>query len=359
VFIKTLNINNLRNIKSAELDLNPGLNYLLGDNGAGKTSVLEAIVVLAKGRSFRSGQISSLLGPESDEFRIVAQTERADKQKLTLGIERTAKDWKARKNGQDVNQLSELASHLPLVLIEPNSHLLVSGPPDGRRRFLDWGVFHVEQGYLPLWRKYSRALKQRNAALRKQDRAVISSLDHVISNLGEEVDRARRKQAKNLTIQLKERLKLLCPDIKGIKVRYDKGWKGDSLLEAIQGSLLNDLDRGATGPGPHRADLPVYMGTRLAKDRVSRGEQKIISAALLLSQAGLMADSNEKPLLLMDDLASEFDETHLLRVLAAAREVSAQVWVTGTSYTPYTSLKDTEHGMFHVEHGTITTETGT
>ena len=137
MFIKTLNINNLRNIKSVELDLNPGLNYLLGDNGAGKTSVLEAIVVLAKGRSFRSGQISSLLGPESDEFRIVAQTERADKQKLTLGIERTAKDWKARKNGQDVKQLSELASHLPLVLIEPNSHLLVSGPPDGRRRFLD------------------------------------------------------------------------------------------------------------------------------------------------------------------------------------------------------------------------------
>ena len=277
--MKMLNINNLRNLKSVNIDLHPELNYLVGDNGAGKTSVLESIVVLVKGRSFRSGQINTLLGPESERFRVVAWTEHHDSRRQTLGIERSRNEWRARRNGEDVKQLSDLVRHLPLVLIEPNSHLLVCGPPDGRRRFLDWGVFHVEQDYLVLWRRYSRALKQRNAALRKQDKAIVESIDEVLSGLGENIDNARRKQ------------------------------------------------------------------------------QQSLSAALLLSQARLMSETGEKPVLLMDDLASEFDESHLDRVLAAARLLNAQIWITGTSYVPYVSMGDGVHAMFHVEQGTITTKT--
>jgi DNA replication and repair protein RecF len=357
VYIKTLKINNLRNIKTTDLDLHPELNYLLGDNGAGKTTVLESIVVLAKGKSFRSGQIGSLLGPESAQFRVVASAEYQHGSQNTLGIERSISEWKARKNGEDVRQLSDLASYLPLVLIEPNSHLLVSGPPEGRRRFLDWGVFHVEQGYLVLWKRYSRALKQRNAALRKQDQSVIASLDEMLADLGEKINAARYKQQKNLKVILGDVLQQLSPSLSSAKLKYDKGWKGESLLSAIQESLPQDLERGMTGPGPHRSDMPVYLDKKLAKDRVSRGEQKILSAALLLSQARLMAESGETPVLLMDDLASEFDEQHLGRVVTAAREMKAQIWITGTSYKPYTSIEDDAYQMFHVEHGIITTET--
>ncbi len=357
MYIKTLKINNLRNLKSVSIELNPRLNYLLGNNGAGKTSVLESLVVLAKGRSFRAGQISALVGPESDQFRIVASTIPLDKKEKTLGIERTTKEWKARNNGEDVKQLSDLACHLPLVLIEPNSHLLVSGPPEGRRRFLDWGVFHVEQDYLVLWRRYSRALKQRNAALRNQEKAVVESLDEILAGLGEKVHQARLKQQQDLAKMLQETLKQLSPELRSVKLRYDKGWKGNSLLAALQSTLIQDLARGATGQGPHRADLPVYLNKKLAKDRVSRGEQKIISAALLLSQARIMSDSGEKPILLMDDLASEFDEYHLIRVLKLAQQLETQVWITGTSYSPYQSLGNGSCAMFHVEHGKISTET--
>jgi DNA replication and repair protein RecF len=357
VYIKSLKINNLRNIKSVDLNLHPKLNFLLGDNGAGKTSVLESIVVLAKGRSFRSGQITSLLGPDSDQFRVVAGTCLPDSSQQVLGIERSRLEWRARKDGEDVKQLSDLARHLPLVLIEPNSHLLVSGPPDGRRRFLDWGVFHVEHDYLMLWRRYSRALKQRNAALRKQDRGMIESLDSILAELGEQINVVRSKQQTSLAEKLKEALLELSPMLSEIKLSYEKGWKSDSLLEALVSTTAQDMERGATGPGPHKADLHLHLQRKVARDRISRGEQKILSAALLLSQASLMADSGEIPVLLMDDLASEFDQTHLSRVLELAGKLDAQILITGTGLEPYGQQSDGEHGLFHVEQGIITTET--
>lgn len=357
MFIKSLNINNLRNLKSVDIDLHPDLNFLLGDNGAGKTSVLESIVVLAKGRSFRSGQIGALIGPEEDQFRVVATTGQSDDRQQILGIERTRSHWKARRNGEDVSQLSDLAAHLPLVLMEPNSHLLVSGPPEGRRRFLDWGVFHVEQGFLVQWRRYSRALKQRNAALRKQDQDVLDSLDEVLSDLGEKIADARQQQIERLSPGLSEMISELSPELGEISIRYDKGWKGESLRTALGNNRKQDLERCVTGPGPHKSDLPVYQGKQQARDRLSRGEQKILSASLILAQAKLMAEGGEKPLLLLDDLASEFDQSHLSRVLKTGIQMKTQVWITGTSTSPYQSLDNHEHGMFHVEQGIITSET--
>jgi len=359
VLIKSLNINNLRNLKAVDIRLHPEQNYLIGGNGAGKTSVLESIVVLAKGRSFRSGQISALIGPEAEQFRVVATTLSADDHQQTLGIERSGSEWRARRNGEDVKQLSDLGIHLPLVLIEPNSHLLISGPPEGRRRYLDWGVFHVEQDYLVQWRRYSRALKQRNAALRKQNIDVVKSLDEVLSGLGEKIDTARKVQVERLAPKLEKTISELSPALKAIKLRYDKGWKGKELLGALRENLQYDLERGATGPGPHKADIPVYFERKLARDRLSRGEQKILSAALLLSQASLMAESGEKPVLLMDDLASEFDETHLSGVLREGKKLKCQVWITGTTLTPYDSMGCEEHSMFHVEHGEIIQKTTT
>ncbi len=337
--------------------LHRGLNYLVGENGAGKTSVLESIVVLAKGRSFRSGPISALIGPKEDRFRVVATTQHVGEKQQTLGIERSRQEWKARKSGENVRQLSDLAIHLPLILIEPNSHLLISGSPEGRRRFLDWGVFHVEQGYLVQWRRFTRALKQRNAALRKRDTAVVISLDRIISELGEKIDIARRDQLEALTARLAVTLNALSPALGGIELRYDKGWKGKSLLSALLSAQQRDLERGATGPGPHRADILVYVNGKLARERLSRGEQKILSAALLLSQARLMADSGEKPLLLMDDLASEFDAKHLANVMAQGLALEAQLWVTATTLEPYAALGCDEYALFHVEQGKIASET--
>lgn len=355
MFIKSLNINNLRNLKSVSIELSPGANLLVGDNGAGKTSVLEAMVVLAKGRSFRSGQIGALVGPEEDHFRVVATTQPSEGKDQTLGIERSTTEWRARHNGQDVRQLSDLAEHLPLVLIEPNSHQLVSGPPECRRRFLDWGVFHVEHDFLLRWRRYARALKQRNAALRNQQLAVAESIDEMLADLGEEIHVGRQKQAECICDSLRDVLSDLSPALSDISVRYQKGWKGESLISELKDTTPRDMDRGATGPGPHRAELLIQQNKKIARERLSRGEQKILSAAMLISQARLMTVSGEKPVLLLDDLASEFDDSHLEAVLSAGLSLGCQLWITGTDRKPYRALLEQPHAMFHVEQGIITT----
>ncbi len=357
VLIKSLKINNLRNIKSIDLETNPGLNLLVGENGAGKTSVLESLVMLAKGRSFRTGSAEALIGPQAESFTVSASVRHGEGREHMLGIERSRGQWKARRDGKDVRQLGELAADLPLVLMEPNSHLLISGPPDGRRRYLDWGVFHVEHGFLATWRRYARALKQRNAALRARDANLVKSLDPLVTDLGEQIDEQRQTVADRLVPIVKGQVARLSPELPDMECKYRRGWTGESLREALQAAMERDMDRGATGPGPHRADLSITVGGNAAREILSRGEQKAMAAALLLGQAWLMSEAGEVPVLLLDDLASELDGQHRDNVLAEVMQTGAQVWVTGTSSEPYLGLAPDNHRMFHVEHGKITTET--
>ena len=144
-------------------------------------------------------------------------------------MERGTDFWSARHNGEDVTQLSELTQLVPHVLLEPSSHTLVSGPPDGRRKYLDWGVFHVEHSYLVLWRRYNRVLKQRNAALRQANRMVVESLDPQFIQLGEQLHMARENHAGQLDVMLQKQLSLFCETLEGISLSYKKGWVGDSL----------------------------------------------------------------------------------------------------------------------------------
>ena len=353
MWVKSLNINNLRNIESAQIEPDPRLNCFTGDNGAGKTSILEALSVLSKGRSFRSGQISSLIGPESKFFQIVSKVETEAGASHQMGMERGPDYWSARHNGEDITQLSQLTRLLPHVLLEPSSHTLVSGPPDGRRKYLDWGVFHVKHEFLLLWRRYNRVLKQRNAALRQSDTTVVESLDPQFIKLGEQLHQAREYHAGLLNTILQQHLPVFSKTLQGIELSYRKGWAGDSLAEATQMSYQRDTERGTTGPGPHKADLYLSLNGTPAKERLSRGEQKAMTAAMIMAQAQLICDSGEKPILMLDDISSEFDEAHLGRVLGAGLDLGVQIWLTGTQLIPAIKTCKSSYTVFHVEHGRV------
>ena len=331
----------------------PRLNILHGDNGAGKTSVLESMVLLAKGRSFRSGNIAALIGPADASLRVVAKLSQAAGSTTTLGLERSVSAWRARLDGKEVSQFSDLANHLPLVLLEPNSHLLISGPPEGRRRYLDWGVFHVKHPHLKNWRRYSRALKQRNAALRTGDRQLIASLEPQLVQLGNAVDKARRDHVDELAGALEDMLARLSHELGEVTVAYEPGWTGENLEESLAVSIDRDLERGSTQVGPHRGDLVIRMGRQPARERLSRGEQKVAAASLLLAQAGIMAGAGAIPLLLLDDLASEFDRQHMTNVLDECLAMDTQVWVTGTNLETYRQSTSEKAAMFHVKQGEI------
>jgi len=148
-------------------------------------------------------------------------------------------------------------------------------------------------------------------------------------------------------------LKALSPDMQAVTLGYEPGWRGEDLGETLRKTMDRDLERGATGSGPHRADLVVRLDGTAARERLSRGEQKILAAALLLTQATIMKEGGANPLLLMDDLSSEFDQAHLANVLGVATALGSQMWVTGTATGPFLEAGAEEAAMFHVKQGEI------
>jgi DNA replication and repair protein RecF len=349
LIIRKLKVENFRNLKRVEIEPHARLNFFQGPNGAGKTSLLEAVVVLSRGRSFRTTQAVELIGPMEDTFRIYALTEGLGGASQRLGLERSGKRWRGRKDGLDVSQLSELIRALPLVLMEPDSHLLVSGPPEVRRRYLDWGMFHVEPGFLEAWRNFSRALKQRNAALRKQQQGVLDSVDAVLAGHGERLSRYRRTHFEAISTSINQILAELEPALSDISLEYQAGWSGTNYGATLKANRSRDLERGLTTSGPHRADVGMSCGTIPARAVLSRGEQKVLAAALVLTQAEQLAGVGERPLILLDDLASEFDGKHFQRVLRRALACETQVWVTGTRE----GGSEQPCARFHVEQGII------
>ncbi len=354
MYINKLNINNLRNLEQVELSPHPTLNTFHGANGAGKTSVLESLTVLARGRSFRGNKISHLIGPGNNKLSVFAEIagpedNHSGGRTVRMGLERGPGEWTARRDGQDLKQISDLAETLAVVVMEPNSHLLISGSPDVRRRFLDWGVFHVEPAYLNSWRRYARALKQRNAALRTGQEDVLAGLDHQLVQAGEEMTRLRSEYARGISSHLGNLMKELSPELGDVSLEYRTGWAAETLHEALKEQRQADLERGSTQSGPHRGDLKLKVSGRVVRDSASRGEQKILAMALVLAQARKQCEAGGSPLLLLDDLASEFDQVHFHAALEVGAALGVQVWITGVE--PFDP--GSEHFRFHVEHGKV------
>ena len=350
MIIRKLQVENLRNIERVDLRPHPVLNYVCGDNGAGKTSLFEAIAVLSRGRSFRTTQPGEMTGPCGSSFRVFAEIRDSAEKKHRLGLERSGSHWRGRIDGQDILRLSELSRFLPVVLMVPDSHMLVSGAPENRRKYLDWGLFHVERGFLSLWKRYSKALKQRNAALRNGQLDLLDSLDEGLSKSGTKLGEFRQKYTGELSARLESMLAQLKTRVKAVELNYREGWNGKSYLDALVSRRARDMERGVTSAGPHRADLELACQGSPARAVLSRGEQKAFAAAMLLTQAEMMQESGVRPVLLLDDLVSEFDQEHFKAVLEKSLETGSQIWVNGTVKPDLGH----DHGMFHVEQGRFT-----
>lgn len=347
--IKKLNVENLRNLEHVTIEPDERLNFLLGDNGAGKTSVLEAIAVLSSGRSFRTSRVSDLTGPAAAALRVFATARDQEGKEHRLGLERSSSHWLGRIDGNDVHRLSELSRLMPIVVLEPESHQLVSGPPEIRRRLLDWGMFHVEPSFLEHWRAFSRALKQRNAALRLKQVDVLDGLDEVLSRHGDRLHQMRETHADQLARSIEPTLAALKARLREVKLSYLPGWRGETYRMALANRRERDLDQGTTGSGPHRADLGIDSEGNSARAVLSRGEQKALAAALVITQAKLIMAQGRQPVFLLDDLYSEFDQEHFDSVLEEVLATGGQVWMTGTERP---ALPE-PHRVFHVEQGRV------
>jgi DNA replication and repair protein RecF len=225
--------------------------------------------------------------------------------------------------------LAELAPLLPVQIIDPEIHRLIEEGPSRRRRFLDWGVFHVEPRFVGDWQRFQQVLKQRNAALKSQQpRDVIAAWDGDLVRYGEAVSAARSGYVTKLAVHAVSVAKSLLG--MELSLSYRPGWLRDlSLSEALRQSWKQDQESGATQVGPHRAELGIRLNGSSVKDRISRGQQKLLAAALLLAQVRMFpADSPVRPSLLLDDPAAELDNERLAGLISEVGSQSVQLVVT-------------------------------
>jgi DNA replication and repair protein RecF len=328
VSLGRLQVTDFRCLQSAELDLDPHFTLISGPNASGKTSLLEAIYVLGRGRSFRTRRLEHLIRQGSERFVVFGQTDGATR-RVPMGVEGSRAGMRAQIGGDKPSSLAELALQLPVQIIDPEVHHLIEEGPSRRRRFLDWGVFHVEQSFVGHWQRYQQVLKQRNAALKaRQPMAIVSVWDGDLVRSGELLTAARARYVAAL-LPLAE---VIGRNLLGaeLSLTYRAGWASDqSLAEALQQSWHHDQESGATQVGPHRAELAIRLEGRAVRDRVSRGQQKLLAAAMLMAQIKLFPEGSPvQPTLLLDDPAAELDDEHLGSLIREVASQSVQLIVT-------------------------------
>jgi DNA replication and repair protein RecF len=349
-----LNIHRVRNLQEVVLTPHPQFNILVGENGSGKTSLLEAIHLLAIGRSFRSRQSHSVISYHQDTLACFGEILDSNGNRTPLGIEKNRQGGVVCKvAGELCARLSFFATLLPIQLMTPETFKLLTAGAEERRKFIDWGVFHVEHSFASLCQRYQRLLKQRNAALKQRSSGPsLLAWERDLVEIGEKISTYRVKYLDELLVCAQQMQARLLPDLP-ITFQYQQGWdRSLSFEEALAGALFQDQKWGYTSVGPHRAEIVMQVQKFPAHQVLSRGQQKLLICVLYLAQAQhLYALTGKKCVYLIDDLASELDKCNRQAVLQVLAEQNHQIFITGVDDLAWEGEFAGE--MFHVEHGRI------
>lgn len=344
-----LHIHHLRNISSARLRFNSKCNLIYGANGSGKTSLLEALYMLASGHSFRTREISPLVSHGELMLTVFARNLDNDSISIQKSI---SSPTQVKINGRSCQSSSELAHLLPTQIFYQDIFQIIDAGPTVRRGLIDWGLFHVEQSYHDVWKRYRQVLKQRNALLRQK--APISSFipwDEMLVSCAVELDKMRAAYFKQVTLVFHKYLERLV-DIP-CTIEYYKGWDrretGKSLATIISEQFTSDSQQQYTHSGAHQADIIFELSSKKAKQLLSRGQQKMVLIALKLAQASMVSKTC---IYLFDDITAELDTTHLSNLIDCLTQIRGQLFLTTTDSVLLKKLSNTiDLSAYSLENG--------
>ncbi len=358
--LQQINIHAIRNLGQVSLPELDRVNVLYGDNGSGKTSVLEAIHLLGMARSFRGTSARTLITHGATECVVYGVLGGEGLGRTSLGVQRSLSgDLLLRINGEPVRTVAALVEQLPLQVINAASFELLTGSPSARRQYLNWGVFHVEHRFFPAWQRFQRCIKQRNSMLRRDKLAddELRGWTRELARAGTEINEYRQAYFAALAPLFREIMQRLLPDLGELELRLRQGWdKRLDYAAALEATAAADRDKGFTQVGPQRADLRLMVDGRAAADTLSRGQQKLVVCGLKLAQGQLLqASADRRCTYLVDDLPSELDTAHARRVCEELEAMQTQVFISCVERQDVASVWPPSWApmMFHVKHGSI------
>ena len=355
--LQRFHLHQFRNYRDQSFVPDPVVTVVTGENGSGKTSLLEAIYLLGAGRSFRTSRLASLVMADNTDCTLFAEIE-SDQGIRRVGIKRDRQSLvDSRLDGERVSGLSDIARLFPVQVLHPGTVELVEGGSSARRRYLDWAMFHVEQEFIEEWRRLRGAVDQRNRLLKKPALKLRELVvwDRQVAESSARIDALRRRHLPLLIRLFEEELSAFSAAVPAVGLALNSGWAaGEDIASVLATTVEQDVRRGFTGKGAHRADLLLSSEEGSVREVFSRGQQKIVAYALVMAQVRLIRElAGRDCLMLVDDLTSELDRDNADRVMSAVIRVSRQVIVTSLDPALAPLGKEMNYTVFHVEHGAL------
>ena len=364
MILRHLSILNYKNIAQADLDLSPGINCFIGQNGEGKTNVLDAIYFLSMCKSSFSSTDSLAVRHGQEFMMLQGQYEHEDgtPEEIYCGL-KTGQKKVFRRGKKAYKRLAEHIGLIPLVVVSPGDSDLISGGSEERRRFLDIVISQCEPAYIDALLRYNKALQQRNALLRMEDAEpdpeLLALWEEAMAREGEFIFQRRQHYVEQLLPTFQRYYQSISSGAEEVGLHYVSHCQRGPLLQVIQRDRHRDLAVGYSLHGIHKDDIEMTLGGYPIKREGSQGQNKSYLIALKLSQFDFLrrTGSRTTPILLLDDIFDKLDATRVEQIVRlVSGEDFGQIFITDTNrdhLDRILRLMPGEHSLFHVVGGSF------
>ena len=363
MILNRISILNYKNLEQVELDFSPKMNCFIGQNGMGKTNLLDAIYYLSFCKSATNPIDSQNMMHDQDFFVIqgVYETEKGDREEVYCGMKRRQKK-QFKRNKKEYSRLSDHIGFIPLVMVSPSDAELIAGGSEERRRFMDVVISQYDKEYLEALIRYNKALQQRNVLLKAEveaDEELMLVWEEMMAAMGEVVFRKRREFINEFIPIFQTFYSTISQDKEQVNLAYESHAAQGELLQMLKENRMRDRIMGYSLKGVHKDDLIMQLGDYPIKREGSQGQNKTYLIALKLAQFDFLrrTGSNTAPLLLLDDIFDKLDASRVEQIVKiVSGDKFGQIFITDTNREHLDKIMmkiEGEYKVFGVDKGAV------